>query len=124
MTLNAAPKRPKASRRQAAATAAPVDEPDFGAIMALAASLQDLQRQMVDAYTPIVYSLIHSRTQERKEIEHVLDRLLGCASIPEGLALFKTLCRYYFYIDPASTAYYVHAYRDMWDNEADQEQEV
>ena len=37
--------------------------------------------------------------------------------MPEGLALFKTLCRYYWDIDPSATAAYVHAYREMWDPE-------
>ena len=46
----------------------------------------------------------------------MLDSLLDCACIPEGLALFRTLCRYYFTLNPAATADYIRAYRDMWDN--------
>ena len=43
--------------------------------------------------------------------------------IPEGLALFKALCRYYYPINPAATSSYVHAYRDLWDSEKSEEQE-
>jgi hypothetical protein len=35
----------------------------------------------------------------------------------EMLVLYKNLCRYYFNIDPAATASYVHFYREMWENE-------
>jgi hypothetical protein len=52
-----------------------------------------------------------------QEIEHTLDHLLDCTCIPEGLALFKALCRYYYAINPAATAGYVHACRDMWDSD-------
>ena len=92
--------------------------------MALAASWRDLHQQMVRSYAPIVQSIIQSRSRDVQEIEQALDRLLDCACIPEGLNLFKVLSRYYYNINPAATATYVHAYREMWDNEADQEQEA
>jgi hypothetical protein len=90
---------------------------DFAQISALAARLHDLHRQRVAALTPIAQDLIQSQSREVQEIEHTLDHLLDCACIPEGLALFKALCRYYYAINPAATAGYVHAYRDMWDSE-------
>ena len=34
--------------------------------------------------------------------------------------LFKRLCRYYYTLDPAATADYVHSYRGMWDSEGDE----
>ena len=92
-------------------------EPDFAEIRSLAARLRDLHRQRVAALTPIAQSLIQSQSREAQEIEHTLDHLLDCACIPEGLALFKALCRYYYAINPAATASYVHAYRDMWDSD-------
>jgi hypothetical protein len=95
---------------------APVD-PDFAEIRALAATLHDLHRQQVAALTPIVRNLIRSQSRSAQELEHTLDHLLDCACIPEGLALFKALCRYYYAINPAATASYVHAYREMWDSD-------
>lgn len=83
----------------------------------LIAPLKYLHRQKAAAYTPIVHGLIHSRCRDEKEIEHTLDHLLDCACIPEGLALFKGLCRYYWDISPVATASYVHAYRELWDRE-------
>ena len=103
----------KAIRKPAPAPAAT----DFAQISALAARLHDLHRQRVAELTPIAQNLIQSQSREAQEIETTLDHLLDCACIPEGLALFKALCRYYYAINPAATAGYVHAYRDMWDSE-------
>jgi hypothetical protein len=103
----------KAIRKPAPAPVAP----DFAQISALAARLHDLHRQQVAALKPIAQDLIQSQSLESQEIEHALDHLLDCAGIPEGLALFKALCRYYYAINPVATAGYVHAYRDMWDSE-------
>jgi hypothetical protein len=30
--------------------------------------------------------------------------------------LYRRLCRHYFAIDPAATAFYIHTYREMWDS--------
>ena len=98
---------------------APVDS-EFAEIRALAATLHDLHRQRVADLTLIVRSLIRTRSSDAGEIEHTLDSLLDCACIPEGLALFKSLCRYYYFINPAVTVEYVHAYREMWDSECGQ----
>ena len=122
MTPKTTPKHTAASCRQP--TAPPVGDPGFDGIRTLAASLQELHRQMVKSYEPIVQSIIQSRSRDVQEIEQALDRLLDCACIPEGLNLFKAFCRYYDNINPAATASYVQAYREMWDSEADQEQEV
>ena len=50
-------------------------------------------------------------------IERTLDYLLDHACIPQGLALFKSLCRHYWEINPQATASYINAYREMWDSE-------
>ena len=76
---------------------------------------------MAAACAPSVQSIIQSRSRDQRQIEHLLDRLLDCACIPEGLALFRTLCRYYFTLNPTATASYVGAYRDMWDRDGAEE---
>lgn len=92
-------------------------------LVELISPLHDLQRQKAPAYAPIVQTLIHNHSRNVNEIERTLDHLLDCACIPEGLTLFKSLCRYYYGINPANTAYYVHAYREMWDSEETLQQE-
>ena len=50
-------------------------------------------------------------------IERTLDHLLDHACIPQGLALFKSLCRHYWEINPQATASYINIYREMWDSD-------
>jgi len=87
--------------------------------MELAASLNGIHKQMAATCAPVVQGIIRSRCRDQQQIERLLDRLLDCACIPEGLALFKSLCRYYYTLNPTATASYVYAYRDMWDSEDD-----
>lgn len=84
----------------------------------LTADLQALREQGIAALTPMVQELVHSGSSNVQRIEHTLDQLLDLACLPEGLALFKTLCRHYWALDPQATADYVHAYRELWDDEA------
>jgi hypothetical protein len=83
----------------------------------LAERLRGIQELGVAQYTPVVNSIIATRSRDARYIEHTLDFLLDFACHPAGLALFKRLCRYYYAIDPVATVGYVHAYRDMWDTE-------
>ena len=116
MTVKKTAKRPLISRRKRATEPAAGDSALNG-IKALAASLNDLHRQMALAYTPIVNDIIQSGSQDVHEIEHTLDHLLNCAGHPQGLALFKSLCRYYYGIDPATAAQYVHFYREWYEDQ-------
>jgi len=86
-------------------------------ILTLAHTANELHHQAAANCAPMVRDMIQSRTQDHQQIEHMLDRLLDCACIPDGLSLFRSLCRCYFPINPAATANYVNAYREMWDSE-------
>lgn len=110
--------RPTAVRGKPSTTTAA--NPDFDGIFALAATLNGLHKQIAANCAPIVQRMIKSRTRDQQQIEHMLDRLLDCACIPEGLTLFRALCRYYFTLNPVATADYVHSYREMWDSENDE----
>jgi len=81
------------------------------------AELQSLQEQTIKALTPTVQDMVRSGSRDVQRIEHTLDQLLDHACLPKGLALFKTLCRHYWTLDPQATASYVHAYREMWDGD-------
>ncbi len=122
MTSDTNPDRPSRSSRKPASPSDVVS--DFDDIRALAASLHDLYRQLADACAPIVQDIIRTHCRDRNHIERTLDSLLDCACIPEGLALFKSLCRYYFTLDPSATADYINFYREMWDSDDDQEVEA
>jgi hypothetical protein len=79
------------------------------------AELQALREQAIEALAPTVQKLVHSGSRDVQRIEHALDQLVDLACLPEGLALFKTLCRHYWTLDPQVTASYINAYREMWD---------
>jgi hypothetical protein len=83
----------------------------------LAGEIVRLQSLAAEQYAPEVGNIIASRSRDARRIEQTLDRLLDIAGHPAGLALFKTLCRYYFPQAPAATAEYIHAYRELWDSE-------
>jgi hypothetical protein len=102
--------------RQHATESAAVDS-TLHEIKALVASLNEQHRQMALAYTPIVQGLIQSGSQDVQEIEHALDHLFTCAGHPQGLLLFKALCRHYYGIDPAADAQHVHFYREWYEDQ-------
>lgn len=87
----------------------------------LTADLQALREQGIATLAPVVEELVRSDSRDVQRIEHTLDPLLDLACLPEGLALFKTLCRHYWTLDPQATADYVNIYREMWDDEAQDE---
>lgn len=101
---------------------AKTDEPcesNFGEIATLAAKLNELLHKAAQGLAPEVERIIHADLRDEQEIEHALDRLLDCACTPEGLALFKSLCRHYYSFNPRAAAEYVNIYREMWDAEGD-----
>jgi hypothetical protein len=86
-------------------------------IIQLARQFKDLEHQVVAVYEPVVNAIVASRCTDVNQIEQTLDELLDFAGGDGGLRLFKSLCRYYWQIDQAATASYIHSYRDTWHNE-------
>ena len=84
-------------------------------LSAAIAPLQTLRQQAVKALAPAVQDMVRSGSRDVQQIEHTLDQLLDHACLPEGLALFKALCRHYWTLDPQATASYINAYRELWD---------
>ena len=87
------------------------------AIFHLAQELKELEQRAILVYEPIVNTIISNRSTDVRQIEQMLDGLLDFAGSDCGLRLFKLPCRYYWQIDQAATASYIHSYRDLWDNE-------
>jgi hypothetical protein len=83
----------------------------------LVSPLRKLQRQAAQSCVPMVQQIIQTRCQDCQFIERTLDSLLDCACVPEGLELFRILCRYYYGFNPSAAVNYVNAYREMWDQE-------
>ena len=90
------------------------------AIIALARSVRDLQRQAEQQYRPVVDEVLRTGSRDAQHIERTLDGLLDFCGHEPVLAMYKELCRHYWAIDPAAAAEYVYAYRERWDD-ADEE---
>ena len=93
-------------------------------VSGIASSIQALNQQAVVAYTPIVEGILRSGSRDADHIEHTLDGLLGFCGYSPALVLFKKLCRHFWTIDPAATAWHINAYREMWDSEEAEEDDA
>ena len=78
-----------------------------------------LAKQAYDIYAQEIDSIINSKATNVKDIERILDSLLGFCYDSNILKLFKTLCRYYYYIDKQAVAEYIEFYREMWDSDGE-----
>ena len=86
-------------------------------IAGLAASIHSINQQAVREYTPLVEVILRTRSHDKCHIEHTLDGLLDFCGYEPAMQLYRRLCRHYWGIDPAATAFYVEAYRKTWDSE-------
>ena len=93
------------------------DESTSKAIISLARGLRDRQQQAAQQYQPVVDGILLTRSRDIQHIEHTLDRLLDFCGHEPVLEMYKQLCRHYWNIDPAATAYYIKAYREYWDSD-------
>jgi hypothetical protein len=89
--------------------------------------IKELARVLIETYAsaekvyaPEVERLIRSKCIDQREIEQMLDYLLGCANYDPILVLFKRLCRYYYTLNPEAVASYVNIYREMWEENEDE----
>ena len=105
------------SKRKTAAPASNTYRCLLDDLSAIIAPLHALHRQGVEAHAPSVREILRCRSRDAHLIERTLDHLLDHACIPQGLALFKSLCRHYWEINPQATASYINVYREMWDSD-------
>jgi len=90
---------------------------DMQAFLKFAESLRDLRRQAAQQFQPVVDDILRTRSRDTEHIEHTLERLLDFCGDEAVLQMYRKLCRHYWDIDPAATAYYVKAYREYWDSD-------
>jgi len=83
----------------------------------LAIGAQKLAREAVQQYSAEVDAILKAQSRDSRRIERCLDGMLDFCFDDEMLVLYKRLCRYYVDIHPKATVLYVHAYREMWDEQ-------
>lgn len=74
-----------------------------------------LGRDAAKQYSLEVEAILKAQSRDSRRIERCLDGMLDFCFDDDVLALYKKLCRYYFETRPEATAFYVNAYREMWD---------
>jgi len=79
--------------------------------------IQQVQSRAVQQRQPVVNELVHTASRDVQQIEQALGGLLDFCGYASGLELYRRLCRHYWDMDPAATAFYVQAYRERWDSE-------
>ena len=78
-------------------------------IYQLAQSLIELHDQALMLYTPLVNDMCARKASEN-ELEELLSSMLGFVTDKRILALFKKVCRRYFYTYPDAVSFYVKEY--------------
>ena len=86
-------------------------------LIELVRSVGELEQRAVQAYRPVVDDILCSGSRDTEHIERTLDGLLDFCGHESVLAMYKELCRHYWVIDQAATAYYVNAYRERRDSD-------
>lgn len=89
----------------------------IASITQLAKAQQQIIRQALTSYEPLVTDILLNKTTDQNHIEHVLDGLLDFCFSDSILLLYRKLCRYYLNLNPAATADYINFYREMWDED-------
>jgi (2Fe-2S) ferredoxin len=87
------------------------------AILDLVGSVRELGQRAALQYRPVVDDIVRSGCRHAQHIERTLDGLLDFCGHEPVVLMYRELCRHYWQIDPAATAFYVDAYRERWDSE-------
>ena len=92
-----------------------IDETVIKEIGSMLMQIQELLKQGLIPLESEVTRTINNRITNKKHLDKLLSDLLDYTQIDEGLAVFKQLCRYCFYLYPQMTAEYIYTYRDLYD---------
>lgn len=77
----------------------------------------ELAKQAVIQYKSIVQQYIKDNCRDSNKIAYTLDFMLDFCFDKDMLKLYRRLCRHLYSFDPEGAAFYVNAYREMWDEE-------
>ena len=80
-------------------------------------SMKALNNEAIAVYAPLVDDIC-SRHATLKEVERLLDYMLGFAGDDRMLLLFKRVCRAYWESYPENIAWYIMEYRKLYDPES------
>ena len=88
------------------------------AILDLVDSVRELEQRAALQYRPLVDAVLRTSSRDAQHIEHTLDGLLDFCGHEPVVLMYRQLCRHYWQLDQAATAFYINAYRERWDSDA------
>ncbi len=87
------------------------------AILDLVDSMRELEQRAAMQFRPEVDDILRTDSCDAQHIEHTLDGLLDFCGHEPVVLMYRQLCRHYWQLDPAATAFYINAYRERWDGD-------
>ena len=84
-------------------------------VTTIAHSVSALYGQIIVSLEPQVRRLINAESKDVCQIEALLDQLLDVCDDEGALRLYRALCSHYWTISQTNTAFYIDAYRSMWE---------
>ena len=87
------------------------------AILDLVDSMGELEQRAALQYRPVVDDILRTGSRDAQHIEHTLDGLLDFCGHEPVVLMYRQVCRHYWQLDPAATAFYINAYRERWDGD-------
>ena len=97
------------------------DEGTFGLdtsmLRSLGEQMESVGQAQLGACTARVVGVLVGEITDMGTIDHLLDDLLNGAHTADGTEVFRQVCRFLYPEHPRLVTEYVHAYRDLWDDE-------
>ena len=87
-------------------------------IKEIAEKIVELSDFAYDYYKPIVDKIVIENTSER-EVEYLLDYMLGVCYDDRLLELFKRVCRRYYKLYPEMIASEIFSYKELYEDNID-----
>ncbi len=82
-----------------------------------ARNLRELEQRAARQYRPVVDEILRVRSRDVRHIKEALGGMLDFFGAADVVEVYRRLCRHYWDIDPVATAWYVNAYRELWDSD-------
>jgi hypothetical protein len=89
----------------------------FDEVLDIVRVVGDIEQRAALQYRPVVVDILRTDCRDAQHIESALSGMLDFCGDDTVLSMYRQLCRHYWAIDQAATAFYINAYREIWDSE-------
>jgi len=96
----------------------------FSDVSKLAEGILDLAKSVVPFYKDFADDVIYERITDINQIERQLDYMLDFCFYEEILLLYKAVLRKLYYNYPETVVSYVQFYREMYEDEGEEDEQV